>query len=820
MRTLSIRSGWRATALVFVALLLLVSPGVEFAVGATSLNATSISVSMVPSKLPADGLSYPSVVVSLDDSAGAPTLALNDTTVYLSLSQGNIGSIPSAVVIPTGATFVIANFTTTTTQGDATITASSQGLASATAQVVTVTPSGFPTHITVFASPSELLARPQDNGTLFLELTDDQGLPAKAPSSFTVSLFSSATSVVSLPQSTVEFDSSEILVTAPFLTSFTPGWAAITASASGYISGGTTITVVGPEPLNLVASAQPSSLVVNSSGILMISLADGAGDPARAAAPVTVTLRSSNTTVATVPNSLIVPPGSIYAWVAFNSTACTGTATLTATSPGLMASSAAVTTYPAGEGPVSLKVIPVLPLLLSDDAQYKNAVIIELLGKDSHPATAGLGGYDISVTSSDSLVGNVPDDLTIAAGASYAVAYFRSTFQSGTTTVTASATNLSPGSATLTSYGPVPYQISLSTYGSGNSGTSTSTEIPADGGSYPALAVSLVSAGGSPAIAPSNINVQLSSSNTAILLVNTSVTIAEGTIGTIVPLKTTLVSGTANITASSGGLNTGSLSVATEIPAPARLEAFVAPPVTLDPVTGNLPVLYVQLQDGNGNPAMARQTTRVVVTSSNGAVLNSPISLSIPAGVDFVRLPLSALGAGTTTLTVSSSGLASSTATVQLTAFPLTASLTLSTPSYIYYDQSDVATIHLTVLGQPVKGATVVWSSTGDLVMSAKNGTTNAAGQLSVVVTPGGLGGGDVTATATGASFGRILLNASLTVQPVPPPPSPTISQLLLRYIYYIIGAVAVIVAVSAYFARRSRIKARAEMEASFETVS
>ncbi len=192
--------------LVALAIVLMVTPSLTLAGGATaSLNASSLSLSIIPSKLPADGSTYPSVVVSLVEQAGTPTVALTDVTVFLSASQNNVGALPASVTIPMGKTFVIANFTTTTTPGQTVITASSPGLGSSSAQLTTLTPSGFPTHIQVFASPSILLARPSnqpsDQGTITVELTDDQGLPAKAPSSFAISLFSSTTSVVGLVQS-------------------------------------------------------------------------------------------------------------------------------------------------------------------------------------------------------------------------------------------------------------------------------------------------------------------------------------------------------------------------------------------------------------------------------------------------------------------------------------------------------------------------------------------------------------------------------------------------------------------------------------------
>ncbi len=304
----------------------------------------------------------------------------------------------------------------------------------------------------------------------------------------------------------------------------------------------------------------------------MISLTDQSGDPARAPAPVLVTLKSSNTTVVTVPGSVEIQAGSIYTWVNYASTGVTGTATLTATSAGLQSSSATVTTY-APTSAVSLKVLISPDPVLSDNTLYNNVIVVQLMGKNSQPATAIGTSYNVSLSSSSSLVGTVPGSLIIPSGASYGIAYFQSTFQSGTTAVTASATNLLPYTAPMTTFGPVPFQISLSIYGS-TSKSEPGTELPADGGNYPALSLLLTDSSGNPAVAPDNIVVQLSSSQTDILSVNTFVTISKGTIAAIVPLETTLLAGSANITASSVNLLSGSLTVTTEIPAPAKLAVF------------------------------------------------------------------------------------------------------------------------------------------------------------------------------------------------------------------------------------------------------
>jgi hypothetical protein len=811
--------------LVLTALFLLAGPSL-LPVGAatTTGTATAISLTVVPAKLPADGLAYPAVVVSLVSASAQPTVQLVNTTVFLSVSQNNVGSLPASVVIPAGRTFVIANFTTTTTPGVTTVTASSPGLQSASQTVTTLTTSGYPTHILVFASPSTQLARPagqpSDTGTVTLELTDDQGLPAKAPTNVTVQLFSSDAKVVNVTQNTLVIRANTSLVTGTFQTGFTPGSdIAITASSSGYVSGSTDISVIGPAPLKLTSAAEPSSIVLGSTGLLLVSLTDQSGNPARAPAAVNVTIRSSNTTVATVPGTVTIPAGSIYTWVSYQATRVSGSATLTVTSPGLQSSSATVQTH-SPSAPVSLNLLTSPNPVLSDNTQYNNAVIVQLMGKDSQAAVSNSTSYVVSLTSSTSQIGTVPSTVTIPEGSSYAVAYFQSTYASGSTTITASASNLLPAQAQMNTYGPVPSQIILSVYGSGQ-GSASGTDLPADGLSHPALAVTLADSSGNPAVAAGNIVIQLSSSRADIVSVDTTVLIPAGTISTIVPIQTSLLPGAANVTASSVGLTSGTLTVNTEIPAPSKIAAYLAPAVALEPDTGNTPMLYIQLQDSQGNPATARQPTSVIVTSSNGALFNGTLSLVIPAGADYARTPVDTTGIGTGTLTASSTGLESSTATLQILPFPFSANITLQLPysGYMYMNQTATASLHLSLLGQPLKNVSVTWNYNGVAAIPS-NGTTDAAGVVTTKLQPVAPGPANITASATGSMFGKLQVTSYLSILSVPAKPKASFAHVLLSYIYYIIIIVAVVIVAAIYLLRMQRKKAKAELEAGFEAVS
>jgi len=112
-------------ALVAVALLLALQTvgGAIAAIGSGPGPATSVILTLIPPKLPADGGTYPAAVVSLIDANQNPTAALNPITVFMTSSQPNIAAVPDSIVIGAGQEYGIANVTTTSTPGSALITA-------------------------------------------------------------------------------------------------------------------------------------------------------------------------------------------------------------------------------------------------------------------------------------------------------------------------------------------------------------------------------------------------------------------------------------------------------------------------------------------------------------------------------------------------------------------------------------------------------------------------------------------------------------------------------------------------------------------------
>ena len=609
-------------AVTVLLLLIQAAPIGTAASGPPSVPAKVI-LTMIPPRLPADGGVYPAAVVSLQDANGQATAADSNITIFLTSDQTNIASVPASVTILAGDAYAIANVTTTSTPGTAVITATTQGLVSVSLGVTTVLPSGYPSRLLVFASPST------------------------------------------------------------FLPSLPPG---------------------------------------HNNGTLRVEVVDQAGAPSKAITPIHVSLSSSNSSIASLGSqSLVIPAGSIYADESF------------------------VTSNPGG------------PAFI----------------------TASSSGYS-----------------------------------SGFTSVTV----LNPNSCTS---GCVPAKLTLGVVAAG------SGALPTDGGSYKVLEVGLQTSSGAPISSASPIYVALTSSSPDVAAVQPLVMIPAGSISTLATVTTSPLAGSATITATPASANealsSANVAISTQIPAPSKLQAYVAPASVPYVSNGNYPILVVQLQDSGGNPARARQDTSVLVTSSNGSLLSNFVTVGIPQGSDYVFSYLHVKGVGQSELTAVSSDLSSSQVALTSSATPLRISLDIASLSYggghvIYANQTATFTFSATLDGEPVQNVNVTWGTTSGAVVPLK-GNTGTTGYTSTIFTPGSYGAYNITAAANSLQTGPVVLTYRLTVAQVQAKAAPSLLAQIEGFWYYIVAVVAVVVVAVVYLLRMRRKKQRAEIEAGFEVV-
>ncbi len=711
----------------------------------------SLVLSVIPPKLPADGGSYPAIVVSLQSSAGAASLALNDTVVFLTSSEAGVGSVADQVTIPKGAGFAVANFTTSATPGTTHISASAVGLSAVTAQVTTVTPSGFATQLSVIPVPGSMLVNAKGQGTVLVETLDSAGLPAKASSPITVTLSSSNNDVANLPVDTILVLSGSVLSSAQYDVGESPGTATLTASASGFSPGSGAVAVQGASPSALAIFAQPDPIATSATGRLVVTLTDSQGNPAPAPAPISIAISSSNTSVVSPSQTATIGTGQVYTVAYFTTGAAPGHANLTASSPGLKSDFALVT----AAKPVSPAKLTLLaaPNPVPDNSGAYGSVVVALTDASGNPAVS-TSGISVTLTSSDSAVGDIGESLSIQSGSSYAVANFTSTFFVGSTSITAAAQNLQSASISISSYGPIPTKVVVQALPS---------KLPADGGQYSALEVVLEDANGSPAVAPTSIPVQLASSSTDIATVNSTVVIGAGQSYALTDVVTTISPGTSSIAATSSGFQSSSTTLSTVSPAPSQLGFYVAPASGIQSLgRGGDAIAAVQLQDSNSDPARARQDAQVVVTSSNGSVMAKPLMLDIPAGADYAWALLNTSEPGSSVLTASTSGLASASASLSDLSLPVSVTLTSSAP-VVAIGTPATLQLQVEVMGSPLEGASVTFTATSG-TMSAGSGVTDSAGQFTDTFIPEQNGVATITAVVQDPVLGNQTAGTNILV--------------------------------------------------------
>ena len=142
-------------------------------------SSSKLNIYIGPTSVLADNNTYKCVFVQLQDPNGQPTRAVQDTTISLSSSLTNVGTIDSSITIPKGASYASANFNSTFSPGTTTISASATGYATVQASIATIGP--IPSAIAVYGFPSTLPADGNSYPSIMVQLQDSSGSPARAP---------------------------------------------------------------------------------------------------------------------------------------------------------------------------------------------------------------------------------------------------------------------------------------------------------------------------------------------------------------------------------------------------------------------------------------------------------------------------------------------------------------------------------------------------------------------------------------------------------------------------------------------------------------
>ncbi len=418
-----------------------------------------------PPSVPSDNNTYPCVYVQLQDAAGKPARAVQDTTVTLSSSLTYYGSVQPAVTIPKGATFAQANFTSTFSPGTTVLSASASGFATVQASMVTV--GTFPIALMVYGVPSVL---PSDGGTysaVLVQLQDSTGTPAKAPKGgVTVGLSCSDTSVGEVSPSVVIEEGTTSAV-ANFTTAIidVKQSAKISTIAQGYTSQQTTITTtpVAPQATSFAVYTGSPRVAADNKSYCQIAIAmqDASNFAAKLSYDVTVSLSSSDLSIGEIPSEVTIPAGQSYVFVNFNSTYKPGSTQFTALANDMDWGQTTLTT--TGFIPSKLAVYLSPSLLASDGGSYQ-ALQVQLQDSSGRPALDPQSNVTVSLFSSKPTVATVDSQLLIPLGQTQAYGNINVTNNADQTAITAQAPGYSTGQGILTTklIDLVPLQVSVS----------------------------------------------------------------------------------------------------------------------------------------------------------------------------------------------------------------------------------------------------------------------------------------------------------------------------------------------------------------------
>jgi hypothetical protein len=695
----------------------------------------SLTVTPAPSSVGLQGLSFnPTIINSGGTSTG--TVALTGPApsggayVTLSASLQGVVVLPPPVSIPSGGT--VATFTLNTlpvpNPTNVTITATYNN--TTVSAVVTVNPSSAPVVVSnVGFSPSSIVGGDTANGAVTLS-------GSVSASGASVTFTSSPSGLVQLSSVTVAGGSTSASFSAPTSAVNSNIVISVTASYNGSSASATlTLTPPGGSVVLSNFTITPSTIVGGYSpqGNIFLTGNAPSGGPA-------VSLVSNNTQFVQVPQTVTVTPGYNSRAFPITTSFTSGTvgATITASYNGTM--------YGAS--------LTVLPVAVSGATFYPSSVTAgnaaSLTVYLTGPAAAGT---NVSLTSSDPSVLQVPSTAPLTTGATQVSVTGTTSAVNSQTAVTVTADyNLSSGQGSLTVVPAPPLTVSTFNFSPNSlTGGNTATGTVTLTGLAPAAGVNVVL-----------------SSPSALVVVPPTVTVPGGAWTAPVTAQTSAVSSVTNVTvtASYGGVSVGAplwlvpplpfLSSLTVNPATVNGGSSVTGTITL---TAPSPLGGLVVSMTSNAPYTVANVPQMVViaegaTSSTFSITTSPISFIAPV-----------------TITASYNGTSQSAVlTIVPPGTPLAPSSLTFSPLAVTGESAATGTVMLTGLA-PSGGAALTLSSDNSAVQvpltivvppgQASTTFTATTSPVSVISTA------TITATLNGLSQSSLI-----TVKPSGSPPA------------------------------------------------
>ena len=501
---------YKKTITLAIAVLILTSTMILFNLNNTSIASTAdpsrLNIYAGPTSVLADNNTYNCIFVQLQDSTGQPARALQDTTISLSSSQTNIGTIDSSVTILRGTTYTSANLKTTFSPGSTTISASATGFSTLQATITTIGP--IPSAVGVYGFPSTLPADGNTYEAIMVQLQDSSGNPARAPQGgVQVTLFCSNTThvgtitpIVLIPEGQT-YTKGNFTTTTMAQTEAKTESAIITAISQGYTPGQVTITTtpVASNPTQIRIFVGPTKVPAdqNSYKQIAIELQDDRGYVSQSLSDIVVTIASNDQSIGTI-NPVTINQTQTYAVATLNTTYKTGTATITAVATNLFSDRQSISTF--GFIPSKLGIYCV-PINLPADNKTYQAIQVQLQDAQGRPAKDPQADVTVNLFSSQPTVGVVSSTLTIPFGQTQATGSLTVTNAPGTTAITAQASGYTTAqtsiSTSLIDYSPLQITLTANPTAVYNGYTSTITAyVTANGAPLTGATISFASNNG------------------------------------------------------------------------------------------------------------------------------------------------------------------------------------------------------------------------------------------------------------------------------------------------------------------------------------
>ena len=386
----------------------------------------------------------------------------------------------------------------------------------------------------------------------------------------------------------------------------------------------------GASTLSLVISAAIPSIPSDGRQhpAFYLTVQDSTGKPYPLPYDVNVTIACSDLRILRVVNSVTISAAAYYVVInASSSVAQRSTVEVTVSASGFQSSKINAVVEPPAGTPSSLKVT-LLPDVLLPQALEQAEVLVTVVDAYGKP-TRARADIIVSLFSSNLQIGDIyGKTIVIPKGEFSAQTQVVCKGFPGTTTITASTSDLKSDSALLTVMGPKPEKIYM---------FAPSNQIVDEPG-Y--LLVGIVDSSLNPVKVISSVTVNLYCSNISMFTVQDSVVIGAGEWMTFASLSC-LNPGSATIYASAGELVSTSVSltgvfsegIASALKTYALARSFPAEADRID-----YTAMIVQAVNSSGYPVRIPSSKYVDVFSSNSAVLETAPSVVIRAGSSMVNV--------------------------------------------------------------------------------------------------------------------------------------------------------------------------------------